>query len=100
MSCDQQFLLGISCSSTDTAGKSKGRHTLKADPACIRDSQVSYSLWSCSAHSSEVAKEALDLTLNMAMIMSGKLAEPLQAAEKSKRKIGDVLGVPSNAFRA
>lgn len=85
VSCDWQFLPGISGSSFDTAGRREGRHPLTADPAFVRDSQVSCSLWSCSAHSSQTGLGVL-FTWYMTVFVSGTLPEPLQAAGKSESK--------------
>ena len=79
------FLVALSAQ----LGEAKAENIQTADPAFIRDSWVSCSLWSCSAHSSDVAKQALGVlfTWNMTVFTSGKLSELLLAAGKSGGKL-------------
>lgn len=55
------FLVALSAQ----LGEAKAENIQTADPAFIRDSWVSCGLWACSAHSSDVAKQALGGLIHM-----------------------------------
>lgn len=94
------FLVALSAQ----LGEAKAENIQTADPAFIRDSWVSCGLWACSAHSSDVAKQALGGLIHMKHDCSQ--AETFLSSRWQQGNQGgnciywrDVLGVWSDVLR-